>query len=111
MRRIITIALTVAAIAVPAPSHAQSKAKSKADTASFDAHEAKLGKCRFASPSTFIGMNAADLETKCGRMYRSNVTTTAAGRSEQRAYGSFMPGGPYFYIYLDGGVVTAVQSK
>lgn len=52
-----------------------------------------------------IGMTAAQVEASCwGKPTRINRTITARGQSEQWVYGGNQ------YLYIDNGVVTAIQT-
>lgn len=106
-RKIATCLLVVlASLALLDPVHAQS-AKLNAD---IDVETIKMQKCRNA-PGSLIGLSSSQVRAKCGRLSRSNTTTTAAGRSEQVVYGAAFPGGPFLYVYLDDDVVTSVQGR
>lgn len=71
--------------------------------------KANRQECRFA-PSTLIGLSRDQLRAKCGIWSTSNLTTTAAGTSEQLVF-NILPNYAGFYVYLTNGVVTAVQSR
>lgn len=70
---------------------------------------ARMFQCR-AAPDSLIGLSLDDLRIKCGRWSRSNVTTTALGKSEQLIFTNG-PDNTVMYVYTFNGVVTAVQSR
>jgi hypothetical protein len=76
--------------------------------AKIDAEAVKIQQCRSATKS-LIGLSRKALRERCGQGTRSTVTDTARGRSEQLLYGS--ESAPLLYVYIDDGVVTAVQEQ
>lgn len=69
----------------------------------------KFQNCRFGR-TKLIGMARADVKAKCGAAHSNNVTTTARGMREQWVY-SNIDGSPLLYVYVENGVVTAVQDR
>jgi hypothetical protein len=76
--------------------------------AKIDAEAMKIQQCRNAAKS-LIGLSLDVLRGRCGQWARSTVTVTARGRSEQLLYGS--ESAPLLYVYVDDGVVTALQEQ
>jgi len=74
----------------------------------YDDNDRKLLYCR-GNKSALLGLSRAKLRDTCGIWARTHVSIRKNEEHEQVIYGYTFHGGPFLYVYLENGIVTAVQ--